>query len=382
MSSLRDPKPQAFSSLSCPVPEVSSRYEEAGVSLGLARQLKSQLFVRSRRQPKDPRCLGELGGFAGLFRARFPGYRKPVLVASTDGVGTKLALATALQKYRGVGQDLVHHCINDIAVVGAKPLFFLDYLGVARLEPRMFQELLGGILTACRRWNCTLLGGETAQLSDTFQPGHFELVGTIVGVVEESQRIDGSKIQPGNILVGLPSHGLHTNGYTLVRKILEKTGFPLTEKPPGFRRPLGEILLAVHRCYLPEIQILRRFQVRGLAHITGGGLPENLLRILPEGMGIELWLQSWPVPRIFSWLLQQGNLSWNEAYTVFNMGIGLVAVLPENQWERCRQTLGRVFLIGRVIRSRRRVVHLVPKKSPEDHHNTMEAEGVEPSSSR
>jgi phosphoribosylformylglycinamidine cyclo-ligase len=336
-------------------------YEDAGVSLELARSLKARLFGKVRKSFSDRRWLGGPGGFAGLFRARFPGYRKPVLVASTDGVGTKLFLAALLGRYRSVGEDLFHHCVNDIAVVGAKPLFFLDYLALPRLEPKAFEGILTGILRACRRWGCLLLGGETAQLPDVFQEGHFELVGTIVGVVEESQRVDGSKIRPGDVLLGLPSSGLHTNGYTLVRKILERTGTPLDQTLPGSRRPLGDALLAVHRCYLREAEILRRFSVRGMAHVTGGGILENLARVLPEGTGAEVWLGSWPVPSIFSWLVRQGNLSQEEAYSVFNMGIGLVAVLPEREVEKCQGSLPKSYRIGRIVRSRQRKVYLVPQ---------------------
>src|SRR5213595_2426955 len=247
---------------------------------------------------------------------------EPVLVASVDGVGTKLKVAFAMNKHDTVGADLVNHCVNDIAVVGARPLFFLDYIGCGTLEARVFQQLLRGLSHACRVAGCALLGGETAQMPGMYLTGEYDLAGCIVGVVDRTKIIDGSKIQPGDIILGLPSNGLHTNGYSLARKILfEKMRLTINSRLPGSTISVGEELLRVHKNYQPILAKAPTGMIKGLAHITGGGLIDNLPRILPQNCDAVIETKSWRVPRIFKILQENGNLDAAEMYQVFNMGI-------------------------------------------------------------
>src|SRR5213079_2870149 len=288
---------------------VKKAYARAGVDVDLANKLKRGIgaFVR---QTYGPQVLGKIGGFGGLFRASFPGMREPVLVASIDGVGTKLKIAFTLDQHDTVGADLVNHCVNDIAVVGARPLFFLDYIGCEKLEPRVFDQLLRGFSRACRAVGCALIGGETAQLPDMYREGEYDLAGCIVGVVDRKSMIDGRKIKPGDVILGLASNGLHTNGYSLARRIL----FEKMKLRPGSRLPgppfertrpmarstttVGEELLRVHKNYQPLVAKVPAGMIKGLAHITGGGLVDNLPRVLPKKCDAVIETKSWPVPRI------------------------------------------------------------------------------------
>src|SRR5213595_2208921 len=277
-------------------------YARAGVDVDLGNRLKRgiQSLVR---QTHSPQVLGKIGGFGGLLRASFPGMREPVLVASMDGVGTKLKIAFAMNKHDTVGMDLVNHCIDDIAVLGARPLFFLDYIGCERLDPRVFRQLLRGLSRACRAAGCALLGGETAQMPGMYREGEYDLAGCIVGVVERSKIIDGSKIKPGDIVLGLASNGLHTNGYSLARKILfDKMRLKPGSKIPGLKHSLGEELLRVHKNYQPLIAKMPPGLIHGLAHITGGGLVDNLPRILPQSCDALIETKSWRVPPLFEFL--------------------------------------------------------------------------------
>jgi len=264
-------------------------YARAGVDVDLANKLKRAIgaFVR---QTHGPQVLGKIGGFGGLFRANFSGIREPVLVASVDGVGTKLKIAFATDKHDTVGVDLVNHCINDIAVLGARPLFFLDYIGCERLEARVFQQLLRGLSRACRSAGCALLGGETAQMPGMYRKGEYDLAGCIVGVVDRAKIIDGSKIKPDDVVLGLASNGLHTNGYSLARKILfvKMRLKPSSLLLPGSTVTVGEELLRVHKNYQPVLAKVPVGVIKGLAHITGGGLIDNLPRILPSNCA-ERW---------------------------------------------------------------------------------------------
>src|SRR4029434_3196537 len=308
---------------------VKKAYARAGVDVDLANKLKRGIgaFVR---QTHSPQVLGKIGGFGGLCRASFPGMREPVLVASIDGVGTKLKIAFAMNKHDTVGMDLVNHCVDDIAVLGARPLFFLDNLACERLEPRVFRELLRGLSRACHAAGCALLGGETAQMPGMYRKGEYDLAGCIVGVVDRTKIIDGSKITPGDRVLGLASNGLHTNGYSLARKILfEKMLLEPGSRLPGSTTTVGEELLRVHKNYQPLLARVSVGVIKGLAHITGGGLIDNLPRILPPNCDAVNDTTSWRVPRIFQVLQENGDIDREEMYQVFNMGIGMVVIVAE-----------------------------------------------------
>ena len=275
-----------------------------------------------------PEVLGKIGGFGGLFAPNFSGMREPVLVASVDGVGTKLKVAFALNRHDTVGADLVNHCVNDIAVLGARPLFFLDYIGAEKLDPRVFDQLLSGFTRACRQAGCALIGGETAQMPGMYRKGEYDLAGCIVGVVDRAKMIDGSRIKQGDVILGLPSNGLHTNGYSLARQILfEKMRLKPGSKIAGIKHPLGAELLRVHRNYQPLLAKVPAGMIHGLAHITGGGLIDNLPRVLPKNCDAAIETKSWPVPTIFEVLQRKGKVDRTEMYQVFNMGIGMVAIV-------------------------------------------------------
>ena len=324
-------------------------YARAGVDVDLGNRLKRQI-QSLMKETHGPRVLGKVGGFGGLFQARFPGMRQPVLVASIDSVGTKLKIAFALDKHDTVGADLVNHCVNDIAVLGARPLFFLDYIGCEKLERRMFQELLRGISRACRSAGCALLGGETAQLPGMYRPGEYDLAGCIVGVVERDKIVDGKKIRPGDVILGLESNGLHTNGYSLAREILfGKMHLKVSSRVPGSTMIVGKELLRVHKNYQPLLARIPSNVIKGLAHITGGGLIDNLPRILPPNCDAVVEAKSWKVPRIFQILQRNGNIDLREMYQVFNMGIGMVAVVAEENARRAMSML-QAKRIGRIER--------------------------------
>jgi phosphoribosylformylglycinamidine cyclo-ligase len=304
-------------------------YARAGVDVDLGNRLKRRIQSLVR-QTHGPRVLGKIGGFGGLFRASFPGIREPVLVASIDGVGTKLRVAFALNKHDTVGADLVNHCVNDIAVLGARPLFFLDYVGCERLEPRVFQQLLRGFSRACRSAGCALLGGETAQMPGIYRKGEYDLAGCIIGVADRGNIIDGRKIRPGDVILGLKSNGLHTNGYSLAREILfRKMRLKVTSRLPGLAKTVGQELMRVHKNYQPLLAGIPSGMLKGLAHITGGGLLDNLPRTLPANCDAVIETKNRSVPRIFQILQENGNVNLQEMYQVFNMGIGMVAVVSK-----------------------------------------------------
>ena len=316
-------------------------YAGAGVDVDLGNRLKRRIQSLVKRT-HGPQVLGKIGGFGGLFRARFPGMRDPVLVASIDGVGTKLKIAFAVDKHDTVGADLVNHCVNDIAVLGARPLFFLDYIGCAKLEPRVFDQLLRGFSAACRAAKCALIGGETAQMPGMYQKGEYDLAGCIVGLVDRGKMIDGRKIRPGNVILGLPSNGLHTNGYSLARKIL----FDKMRLSPG---KMARELLRVHKNYQPVLAKAPPGMIKGLAHVTGGGLIDNLPRVLPKSCNAVIDTKSWHVPEIFRLLQKNGNIDRTEMYQVFNMGIGMAAIVSDGDAKRAASIL-RAKPIGRVER--------------------------------
>ncbi len=273
--------------------------------------------------------------FGGLFRPDLAGLEEPVLVASADGVGTKLAVARQAGDFTTVGRDLVNHCVNDILVQGARPLFFLDYVGAGKLEPREMVDLVRGVADGCRDNGVALLGGETAEMPGFYAPGDYELVGFVVGVVDRGRILDGSRVTAGDVLLGLPSAGLHTNGYTLARHVLfERMGLKLSDKLPGARQEkirVGEWLLRPHRSYLAALApLLEHPGLHALAHVTGGGLADNVPRVLPEGLCAEIRVGSWEVPEPFRILQDRGDVELEEMFRVFNMGIGMVAVVARD----------------------------------------------------
>jgi phosphoribosylformylglycinamidine cyclo-ligase len=330
-------------------------YASAGVDVDLGNRLKGQIQSLVRRTHR-PQVLGKIGGFGGLFRANFSGMREPVLVASIDGVGTKLKIAFALNKHDTVGADLVNHCVNDIAVSGARPLFFLDYIGCERLESRVFQQLLRGFSRACESAGCALLGGETAQMPGMYRKGEYDLAGCIIGVVDRSNIIDGRNIRAGDVILGLESNGLHTNGYSLAREILfRKMRLKVTSRLSGSEITLGKELLRVHKNYQPILAKISTGTIKGLAHITGGGLVDNLPRILPANCDAVIETKTWRVPRIFQVLQESGKIDPREMYQVFNMGIGMAAVVSERDAQQTMRIL-KAKRIGHVVRGSRRVL--------------------------
>ena len=303
------------------------RYRDAGVDIDAARRAKIRIRQLARGT-FNRRVLREVGAFGGFYTLDgLP--RDGVLVSSVDGVGTKLKIAFALDRHSTVGADLVNHCVNDIAVHGAAPLFFLDYVATGRLRPGVVTQLVGGVARACRAVGCALIGGETSEMPGFYSSDEYDLAGCIVGCVRRRHILDGSRIRPGDVILGLPSLGLHTNGYSLARKVLlESETMNLKEQVPELRRTLGEELLAPHRCYWKVVQpLLVRGWLKGLVHITGGGITDNTPRILPRGCGAEVRLGSWPVLPIFDLIARRGCVPQEDMLRTFNMGIGMLLVV-------------------------------------------------------
>jgi len=330
-------------------------YAAAGVDIALGNLVKRGLQDRVKTT-FGPEVLGRIGAFGGFFRLDLQGIKDPVLVSSIDGVGTKLKIAISLGKHDSIAQDLVNHCINDIAVTGAKPLFFLDYIGAERLEPPVFHQLISGFSKACQAGRCALIGGETAQMPDMYHRGEYDLAGCIVGVVDREKIINGSRIVPSDVLIGLPSNGLHTNGYSLARKVLlSQMRLDLGQKVEGLAKTLGEELLRVHRNYQPVLAELSPGRIKGAAHITGGGLIDNLPRILPATCDALIDTSSWKVPPIFRLIQRGGGIAFEEMLEVFNMGIGLVLIVAKrNAAEVIERTAGKV--IGQITPGSRKVL--------------------------
>jgi phosphoribosylformylglycinamidine cyclo-ligase len=330
-------------------------YAAAGVDIALGNLVKRGLQDKVKTT-FGPEVLGRIGAFGGFFRLDLQGVKDPVLVSSIDGVGTKLKIAISLGKHDSIAQDLVNHCINDIAVTGAKPLFFLDYIGAERLDPPVFNQLIAGFTKACQAGRCALIGGETAQMPDMYHRGEYDLAGCIVGIVDREKIIDGSRIVPSDVLIGLPSNGLHTNGYSLARKVLlSKMGLELGQKVEGLPKTLGEELLRIHRNYQPILAGIPPERIKGAAHITGGGLIDNLPRILPATCDALIDTSSWKVPAIFRLIQRGGGIAFQEMLEVFNMGIGLVLVVAKrNAAEVIERTAGRI--IGQITPGSKRVL--------------------------
>ncbi|MEN9937056.1 MAG: hypothetical protein RLZZ387_3635 [Chloroflexota bacterium] len=328
-----------------------SSYKDSGVDIEAASRAK-QMMAESVRSTHTSAVLAGMGAFGGCFDLRAAlggGAADAVLVASTDGVGTKTLIAGAVGRYDTVGQDLVNHCINDILVQGARPLFFLDYIATAKLEPDQAAAVVAGVAAACRAAGCALLGGETAEMPDVYQPGAFDLAGTIVGAAPRD-RVLPRDVAAGDAILALPSTGLHTNGYSLARRVLGPLGYDA--RPAELSgQSVGEALLAVHRSYLPEAEALWAAGVplRALAHITGGGLYDNLPRVLPAGLGAVVRRGSWQAPPIFALLVAQGGLAEREAFHALNMGLGMLLVVPADAADAALRLLPDASLVGEVV---------------------------------
>jgi phosphoribosylformylglycinamidine cyclo-ligase len=299
-----------------------------------------------------PGVLHELGSFGGMFSARFAGIADPVLVATNDGVGTKVRVAVRARRWRGLGHDIVNHCVNDALVQGAEPVFFLDYFGASRLVDEVFHEVVAGMTEACRTVGAALLGGETAEMPGVYAEGEFDVVGFLVGVVDRA-KVWPRGVQAGDAIVGVRSDGLHTNGYSLVNRLLERDRPDLSKDPGGLGEPLADALLRPHRCYLEPVKRLRdRVQVRALAHVTGGGIEENLPRVLPAGLGASVDRSAWTPNPVFRWIAKASGISEAEAYHVYNMGCGLLVVVPREQAEGTvallREAGEEAWVVGRV----------------------------------
>ncbi len=337
-------------------------YKSAGVDIEAGEEFVRTIrpLVRSTFRPE---VLTDIGGFGGLFGLDTKKYKEPVLVSGTDGVGTKLKVAVQMNQHDTVGIDLVAMSVNDVVVSGAEPLFFLDYLATGKLKPEVMVELVRGIVKGCRMAGCALLGGETAEMPSFYSEGEYDLAGFAVGVVEKGRIIDGSRIKPGDVIIGLASSGLHSNGYSLARKIaFEAAGHKVSDSIPGWPVRLGEELLTPTRIYVKTVLgLAHEMEVKGLAHITGGGLTGNLPRILPEGCQARIHRGSWPIPRIFTWMEKTGGISQDEMYRVFNMGIGMAAVVDSGQADRAIDRLKKMgetaFVIGKIAAGEKKVVY-------------------------
>ena len=336
-------------------------YADAGVDIASGDRAKDRIkFLAQKTFNRN--VLGGIGGFGALFRLDLQKFKNPILVSSADGVGTKLKIAFQLGLHHTVGQDLVNHCVNDIAVQGATPLFFLDYLATGKLDADVTEDVVTGLADACRANGCVLIGGETAQMPGFYADGEYDLAGFIVGAVDRDKVVTGQGIKPGDVLIGLPSTGLHTNGYSLARKLFfEVAGYKPSQYVTPIREKAGAALMKIHHSYLHIIQKLVAAELTsGMAHITGGGITENLPRILPKGSAAQIEIGSWPVLPIFEHLRELGQVSQEEMMRTFNMGIGLIAAIPAAKFTRCRALLDKAeekfYVVGRVVKGEHRRV--------------------------
>jgi phosphoribosylformylglycinamidine cyclo-ligase len=339
-------------------------YKAAGVDIDAGNETVRRIRALARGT-FTPGVLSEIGSFGGLFRLDRERYQNPVLVSSADGVGTKLKVAFMMGKHDTVGADLVNHCVNDILVQGAEPLFFLDYLATGRLSPAVAEQVVTGVARACKENGCALIGGETAEMPGFYADGEYDIAGFIVGAVDEGKVVDGRAVVPGDVLVAVPSAGLHTNGYSLARRVFfEMAGWKPDTFVPELGTTIGDALLAPHRSYLRLVRPLIEHEwVKGLAHITGGGLTENLPRALPEGCAADIDLKAWPIPTIFQLLQQHGAIAREEMFRAFNMGVGLVIVCSSRDAERVIDMLIRdgephAFKLGGVVAGDRSVQYV------------------------
>lgn len=338
-------------------------YADAGVDIEAGNEAV-RLMRGAVRSTFRPEVLADIGGFGGFFALNNAKYREPVLVSGTDGVGTKLRVAMLTGRHDTIGIDAVAMCVNDILVQGAEPLFFLDYLAVGKLIPEKVAAIVGGVAWGCRRAGCALIGGETAEMPGFYGPEEYDIAGFAVGVVERSRIIDGRSIVPGDKLLGLPSSGLHSNGYSLARKVLlEVAGYGMDSRPGRLERTVGEEMLEPTRIYVKAVlPLLERFRIKGLAHITGGGLTENVPRILPDGVGVNIRPGTWPVPPVFDLIGEIGGVAEQEMLRTFNMGVGLVAVVSGEEAEAVMADLSargeKSYLIGEVVEGKKEVNYI------------------------
>ena len=330
-------------------------YKHAGVDIDAGNEVVRRIKGLARKT-FTPGVLSDLGSFGGLFHAAAAGVHDPVLVASADGVGTKLRVAFMTGVHDTIGLDLVNHCVNDILVQGARPLFFLDYLATGRLDPDVAVRIVEGLSRACVDNGCALLGGETAEMPGFYGDGEYDVAGFIVGAVERGGVINGHSISPGDVLIGLPSSGLHTNGYSLARAIVfDRLGLRVRDRVDVLGRTVGDALLEPHRSYLHVVgPLLDTGFVKGMAHITGGGITENLPRVLPDGTTAVVRPGSWPIPPLFDWLVREGDVPFDDAYRTFNMGIGMMLVVSERYLDGVARALARkrepFWRIGSIVR--------------------------------
>jgi phosphoribosylformylglycinamidine cyclo-ligase len=331
---------------------LSETYKSAGVDI-LAGDKTIEKIKRFAKSTFNKNVLSDIGLFGGFYELDLTGYKNPVLVSSVDGVGTKLKIAFEMDRHKTIGQDLVNHCVNDIAVCGAEPLFFLDYYATGKLNPDKAARVIEGFAIACKENGCALIGGETAEMPGFYSGEEYDISGTIVGIVDKSKIIKGSSIQKGDLLIGITSNGLHTNGYSLARKVLLEK-YKLDQHFDELGHTLGEELLRVHKSYLKTIRALKeKVEVKGLSHITGGGIVGNTKRIIPEGLSLHIHWGNWEMPPIFKLIMRTGNVDVDEMRNVFNLGIGLVVIVSPNQERLAFQIIHEMkehaLLIGEVV---------------------------------
>ncbi|QJT11034.1 phosphoribosylformylglycinamidine cyclo-ligase [Oceanidesulfovibrio marinus] len=341
------------------MPERAKSYAEAGVSLERAESLVSRI----KSLVADTHTKGvvsDIGGFGGLFRPDFGEFKNPLLVASTDGVGTKLRLAFAFNRHATVGVDLVAMSVNDVLVHGANPLFFLDYFATGRLDVQVAESVIAGVAAGCKEAGCALLGGESAEMPDMYPDGEYDLAGFCVGMTDDSNIVDGSSIRVGDAVIGLASSGIHSNGYSLVRKVFEKSGAKPHDTFPGEDASFDEVLLRPTAIYVrPILNLLRDFEVRGMAHITGGGFYENIPRVLPRGVQVNIQYGSWDIAPVFTWLQEVGEIPWHEMLNIFNCGIGYICIVDKDAQE---DVLSRLSALGQKAYS----IGTVEKRAEDD----------------
>jgi len=328
-------------------------YKESGVDIDAGEELIRRIKP-AVRSTFTKNVLADIGMFGSFYRARFPGVRNPVLVSSTDGVGTKLKIAFAMGRHHTVGQDLVNHCVNDILVCGAKPLYFLDYFATGKLSPDVGEQIIGGFVKACRENECSLVGGETAEMPGMYNGGEYDLAGTIIGMVDEKKIVNGKAIRRGDVLIGLPSTGLHTNGYSLARQTLLER-YSINEYFDDLGTTLGDALMWIHRSYFKSVYpLLSKFKIKGLSHITGGGIEGNTMRVVPKGLRLRIEWSSWDRPALFRLIQSTGNVPEEDMRRTFNLGIGLILVTDRTQADRVVAALKKKkespVILGEIIK--------------------------------
>ncbi len=329
-------------------------YKDSGVDIEAGEDLVRRIKQRVR-STFTPDVLTDIGAFGAFYRADFKGIKKPVLVSSVDGVGTKLKIAFAMNRHTTVGQDLVNHCVNDILVCGAKPLYFLDYLATGRLAPEVAAHVIEGFVVACKENGCSLIGGETAEMPGFYSPGEYDIAGTIVGVVDERKIIRGQRVKKGDVLIGLPSTGLHTNGYALARAVLLER-FRLDQHIEELGGTLGESLLTVHRSYSNAVYpILSKFDIKGMSHITGGGIEGNTMRVIPKGLKLNIEWRSWERPWIFNLIQKTGDVPEEDMRRTLNLGVGLILIVAPKDADKVQAALRRkserAFVLGEIVKA-------------------------------